>query len=501
MGDPNYDMRQHDAQEIPKQNSLFKDDEIVLPTSVREMRKSVSAIHAIPQKAEHAQTLNGRRIFDACIVIVQLQCKGRYKDIVERLTTDRISPVFEVRISDLIKFAGMSKTNQQRVYEELDKLFETVFLWNILGEDNEVAWEMKAHFFSTLGFGKHMKRGLIRFAFDPDVLKLFLEPAQWAKLSFDVMPDLKLPAAYALYQAAFKYVGTAQRVTANLPTHIWIELLVGKTRYVTDLPDGSKQVNYGDFKRRVLLPAIALVNSVRALDYELELKETTSWRRVSKLQFRFIPKMQESLGLPLIWPSDVIEVLGQIGFSTEAISDLSQGYTLQDVAEGLKKLKEAETRLKTKGERIGNPRAYLEGILRNLQQGEEADKIEHEKLMAEIRAQEAKTAAEERMAKLKETFQEHQRNRFADWYNGLGDEHRVSLVNDFLSSPDTGQGVRMMLKKGIKETDYSNQSLLRTWMSGARPDLLDFALPNPEDKQFDAWMAWRLSGGDMLFFK
>jgi len=38
-------------------------------------------------------------------------------------------------------------------------------------------------------------------------------------------------------------------------------------------------------------------------------------------------------------------------------------------------------------------------------------------------------------------------------------------------------------------------------MTGARPDLLDFALPNPEDKEFEAWMAWRLAGGDVMFFQ
>ena len=59
----------------------------------------------------------------------------------------------------------------------------------------------------------------------------------------------------------------------------------------------------------------------------------------------------------------------------------------------------------------------------------------------------------------------------------------------------------MMLKKGVKESDYGNQALLRTWMSGARPDLLDYALPNPEDKEFEAWMAWRLAGGDVMFFQ
>ena len=254
-------------------------------------------------------------------------------------------------------------------------------------------------------------------------------------------------------------------------------------------------------RRRVLIPAIDRVNNVQALNYTLELKETKSWKRVSKLQFKFIPKVQPSLGLPMTWPPEIIEVLGKIGYSEDDIRDLSQAYSLEEVAEGLNKLQSADTRLKAQGERVGAPRAYLEGILRNLRQGEEADKIEHEKLMAEVRAHEARAAAEDRLAKLKNLFQEHQRNRFADWFNALPAENRDQLVADFISSPDTGPGIRMMLKKGVKESDYGNQALLRTWMSGARPDLLDYALPNPEDKEFEAWMAWRLAGGDVMFFQ
>lgn len=493
-------MRLHGDDLEVKQGVLFPDEDLVLPTSIREMRKSVSAIHAIPTKEEHAQTLNGRRVFDAIILLAQMQCRGREKEMVASLKSDRISPLFEVRVSDIAAIAGTG-TNQSRIYSELDKLFEAVFQWNVIGEDDQVEWEMKAHFFSLLGYGKNMKRGLIRFAFDASVLELFLEPTRWAKLSFDIMGGLGTSPAYSLYQNAFKYIGTQQKVTANLPTHIWIELLVGKSRYVLDLPDGSKQINYGDFKRRVLIPAIDRVNNVQALNYTLELKETKSWKRVSKLQFKFIPKVQPSLGLPMTWPPEIIEVLGKIGYSEDDIRDLSQAYSLEEVAEGLNKLQSADTRLKAQGERVGAPRAYLEGILRNLRQGEEADKIEHEKLMAEVRAHEARAAAEDRLAKLKNLFQEHQRNRFADWFNALPAENRDQLVADFISSPDTGPGIRMMLKKGVKESDYGNQALLRTWMSGARPDLLDYALPNPEDKEFEAWMAWRLAGGDVMFFQ
>lgn len=87
-------MRLHGDDLEVKQGVLFPDEDLVLPTSIREMRKSVSAIHAIPTKEEHAQTLNGRRVFDAIILLAQMQCRGREKEMVARLKSDRISPLF-----------------------------------------------------------------------------------------------------------------------------------------------------------------------------------------------------------------------------------------------------------------------------------------------------------------------------------------------------------------------------------------------------------------------
>lgn len=500
MADPNFDMRKHDPEGEGLQGSLFPNDELIVPDSVRSLKKAVSAIHAVPTKAEHAQSLNNRRIFDACILIALVECRGREAEIVKRLKEDRISPMFEVRVSHIAELAGIPGKNYNRIYQELDLLYDMSLSWNVLGEDAEVQWEMKAHFFSVLGYGKNYKKGMVRFAFDASVLELFLEPSVWAKLSLEAMGGLRTSASYALYQNCWRYVGTQNKVTAALPTHIWIELLVGKSRYVTEEPDGRKVVQYGDFKRRVLDDALRRVNECAPLAYTLELKPIKSGNRVAKLQFKFVPKLMRQETIPLSWPKDVVSLLERLGFGRQEIDDLSQAHSLEEVAEALTRLQASEKRQRELGKVITSRRAYFEGILRNIAGGATGDQLADEKIEAEIRAQEAKRAADERMEKLREQFQNHQRHCFSDWFGGLPEEVRETLVADFLADPELGPGDRIILKNGIAHNNYSGQTLLRKWMGTNRPDMLDEALPNPEDKTFENWMAWRLAGGDVLSF-
>lgn len=496
QSDDQYEMRPVPAGGI--QGTLFASDEIVLPESVRSMRKAVSAIHAVPLKAGYSPSLNHHRLFDACIIVAQLDCRNRDSEFMRRVREDRVSPAFEVRISDLARLARIPGKNYQRIYRELDELADVCLSWNVVGEDSTVEWAMKARFFSLLGIGKGNRQGFVRFAFDPELLAIFLEPTLWAKLSLDVMGGLKTPASYALYQNSYRYVNTHQKITAALPTHIWVELLVGQSYYVTEREDGSKHVNYGDFKRRVLLDAIRRVNECEALSYTLELREIFSGKKVAKLQFKLVPKEARQTMIPLGWPTDALELLGQLGYTQQAIKDMSEAHSYEEIADALRRLETAEKIMREKGRKIGARRPYFEGILRNITMGVAEERITDAAVLAEIRAQEAQQAAADRLSRLKTQFDTHQRERFAAWFGALEDEERKGLVVRFLASPKLTAGERFVLKNGFAPGSLSAQALLRTWLSEAEPLIFQAALPHPQDREFEAWMAWRLSGGDVI---
>lgn len=473
------------------QGSLFGADDLVIPPGLRQMRKAVSAIHAVPIKVEQEHTLNTRRLFDACILIVQMDMKDRSKDEIARILQERISPVFEITAKALTDIAGIPGKNLQRVYEALNKLFEMVLKWNVCNEDAQVTWGMKAHFFSSLGFGHGASAGRIRFSMDPEILKIVLEPSVWANLSLTVLPQLSTPAAYALYQSCWRYVTTHQKVTAALPVKTWIELLVGPSRYIKTGPDGREVINYADFKRRTLLDAIEKVNALSALSYTLELKEYFAGKKITKLQFRFVAKTQQPLPLPSLWESELISWLGTVGFSEKEISELSQIYSRECVIDSAKRLEAAEAVRRATGKKILHRKEYFKGILANVSRGlaEEADA--DDQMAAKVQAEVEERRSEDRQARLKDAFAAHQASVFQKNLDELGVEKRDALIADFERS-EVGQKTKILWQSKGWGRNLPAMTVLRTWVQRKNPELLDALLPAPQDRTFEHWMAWRL---------
>lgn len=491
QNDRGFDMRRRD----PDQPSLFPTEDLIIPDALRSMRKAVSAIHASPIKAEHAQSLNSRRLFDACILVAQLDFKKREHAQIVRMKNERISPMFETRITDLSRLASIPGKNFERVYSELDQLFEMRLNWNVVGEDSEIEWAMKSHFLSSIGYGRGQKRGLIRFSIDPAILDIVLEPSNWATLSLQAMEGLGTAASYALYQNAWRYVNTTAKVTAALPVETWIELLVGKSRYVVEDPEMGKRVqNYADFKRRTLVDAIRRVNEIQALSYELELKELKSGHRVSKLQFKFIPKKSQSLGLPVNWPADVLRVLTSIGFSEREIENLSQARSHEEVTDSILKLKAAEGRMRALGKPIASKKAYFNGILANIASGATMDDLDHEKIEAEARLIEAQRVAEDRQERRIREFSRFQSERFITRLFEMVDSTRMDLFAEFEASTE-GAKAKLLVTKGWNPKNVGALSIFKSWLTKTHPALMEALLPNPEDKNLEAWMAWRLDAG------
>jgi plasmid replication initiation protein len=438
------------------------------------------------------QSLNSRRLFDACIMIAQIDFRKRGPDALKRVKEEGLMPVFETRITDLARLAGIPGKNYTRIYDELDQLFEMVLRWNIIGESAQVEWEMKSHFLSSLGYGKDKKRGLIRFSLHPSVLEIVLEPSNWATLSLQAMEGLGTSASYALFQNTWRYVNTHAKITAAFPTATWIELLLGHSSYVEDDPEeGKRVVRYADFKRRVLLDAIRRVNNNPALSYTLELKEHKSGTRVSKLQFKFIPKQTHSLGIPLTWPEDVVLVLEGIGYSSKEIEDMSQSRSYEEVAESIVRLKDAEARLRMQGKKISSKKAYFSGILSNVAAGASLDELDDAKLEQEAQAQAAQQRAQELQERMRAAFDEHSYAAFAHALFEMSSEERSALLNRFETSKE-GLAAAVFVAKGWSPKNRPALSVLKKWIKDRCGNLLETMLPNPHDRDYEAWMAWRL---------
>lgn len=147
--------------------------------------------------------------------------------------------------------------------------------------------------------------------------------------------------------------------------------------------------------------------------------------------------------------------------------------------------------MRAKGRVITSKKAYFEGILRNIAQGAASADIDHEAIEAAARQQEAERAAEVRQ-RLKEAFQEHQKERFVEWLFSIPDADRQAYLDLFKASSDFTPPVRVVMDKALTPLNVSAVALLRVWLAKTYPALMDNVLCNPEDKSFDARMAWRL---------
>jgi hypothetical protein len=287
-------------------------------------------------------------------------------------------------------------------------------------------------------------------------------------------------------------VNKNSKLTAALPTATWIELLLGHSGYVEDDPqEGKRVVRYADFKRRVLRDAMERVNNNPALGYTIELKEHKSGTRVSKLQFKFVPKQSHSLGIPLTWPADVVAVLESIGYSSREIEDMSQARSYEEVAESIMRLKDAEARLRMLGKKISSKKAYFSGILANVASGVSLDELDDARLEQEAQAQEAQQRAQERRERLRGEFEQHTFEAFAQALFGMPPEARVGLLAQFEASKE-GQAAAVFVAKGWSSKNRPALSVLRKWLKDNRPQVLDGLLPSPHEREFEAWMAWKL---------
>jgi hypothetical protein len=320
-----------------------------------------------------------------------------------------------------------------------------------------------------------------------------LDPKIWATLVMQPMAGLKTDTAYALFQATWRYVGTQAKVTAALPVETWAELLLGQSRYVqVDPKTGSKTVvDYNDFKRRTLRTSMDWINKIAALNYTLELKEFYAGKRVARLQFKFVPKKQESLVLPITWPEDVMTALKSVGYSDSETTDLSQVYSLEEIADSLSRLKSADEKLRSKGRRITSKRAFFEGILNNVSAGRKESDQELEELEAQSKSREAQRLAEDRQKRARDAFEQHQHETFKRALFSMEEEPRKALLSEFERSDEFSRA-KLLLKDGWgSNKNRGALTILRGWLSKSMPSTLEKMLPGPEDKSLEAWLAWK----------
>ena len=478
---------------------LFMPDELFVTQSLNNYRKPVAAIHSVPEKRDASLKLSSRKLMEALPLAVQLDLRSRRKDdaqeLVRKIREDRATPLFEIRTKELARLAGIAVSNMDRIHEMLAELVGFKFIWNVLGEDGKAAYESVAAFLIRRDKGVGGRRGYTRFAFEPEILLWFLEPQMWASLSWTVMSSLGghgngpgQEAAFGLYQNIWRYITTHAKLTPAHDTATWIDFILGPSRFVQVDAAGKKTVvDYKDFKRRYLLPGLAILNSHPALNHTAEVSEEFSGRRVARLRFHFKEKRQASFDLPLGWPPATLKQLEEIGFKEKDIVTLSQLYPYDQVTEALKRLPGAEQRTRAAGSRVYSRKAFFNGILVNVAKGEAQTAEDEAKLLKEAEKRQIEEDEAQRMRALTEKFRTHQRGLMLTALQALPEAERTALFEEHIAADPSA---RVLFKGANPGGGYL--TAFTTWVTKAKPDLVDAWLVEPKDKTLQSWLAWRV---------
>lgn len=479
------------------QPSLFQAGELLAPKGISKYRKGIAMLHMVPSPGERGHTLNSRRVMDAIAALVMIDFKRRPRHQVDMLRELDASPMFRVTKKELRTMAGVASKNFGRVEDVLELLHNMKIQWNVLGELEEVEWNMTSHFLASYGVGVGPNEGMVCFSIDPRVLNLVLEPRLWASLNLDVQRQLTTETSYVLYQHAWRFIGTTHKLTASLPVETWIELLMGESRYVQKTePGGDKRVvDYSEWKKRYLLPSIDRINNISMLGHTLELVESRAGLKVKRLQFKLLPKTQEKLDFPFTWPDQIIEALKNLGFEDGKIADLAQGFTLDEVVESLTRYRQAEERKRAQGERIAAPTNFFYGVL---QKTADQLKLDDEAIAAiekAARAEETEQRAREGQARALAEFERRQTKRFVDTLRAWPATRSAGLFSAFESSSEFSKA-KLLVAKGWDNAGQGAFSVLKSWARKERPEDYLELLPNPEDRKLEDWLVWRIDQVD-----
>ncbi|WP_286373942.1 replication initiation protein [Variovorax saccharolyticus] len=213
-----------------------------------------------------------------------------------------------------------------------------------------------------------------------------LDPDVFAKLSLEIISQLTSHAALVLYEVGTRYKEVGK--TARQAYAWWMPVLIGRP-----FDERMEKLEYRIFKRDVLRPAIAQVNTIT--DVDVELIEHKTGRFVTELQFQVRKKPQRSLSLQK--PSEPVDVAlfvraEKLGVEHARAEQLAAEFGDPALATALDAL---EKRLASQfPEPLRDPFRYLKSLM----PGHAAAKVREHQVKVEAQAPEAiEVAAQARM--------------------------------------------------------------------------------------------------------
>ena len=194
---------------------------------------------------------------------------------------------FSAPLSRIIRGVDFESNDHALIKKHLRAMVSTTVEWQSPTTGEGAFWTVSgllAH--ATLS--KVRGEVWVEWSYAVNMRQELLQPSVFARLSMEIVSQLRSHAGMALYEICARYKDIGR--TSRQSWHWWRPVLMGRPE-----TEKTAKMEYRIFKRDCLRLAIAEVCAITDLD--VELVEYKSGRFISELQFLIRPKPQQSLDL------------------------------------------------------------------------------------------------------------------------------------------------------------------------------------------------------------
>lgn len=276
------------------------------------LRKPVNTLAIVPKS--HKITSLGRKSYN--VLLHEAQEQGLEK------------VVFQAPLERIIRGVDFDSHDQALIKKHLRAMVSTTVEWQSPTTGEGSSWNVS-------GLLAHAKLSKLRgqvwveWSYAVNLKQELLEPTVFARLSLEIISQLRSHAGIALYEICSRYKDIGR--TSRQAWAWWRPVLSGRPE-----TEKTARLEYRIFKRDTLKPAIAEVNAVT--DLEIELVEHKAGRFIDELQFLIRRKPQANL--PLRPPNEAVDLslisrAQSLGIDDQRAEELADCYGMVALRSGL----------------------------------------------------------------------------------------------------------------------------------------------------------------------
>lgn len=433
------------------------------------LRKPVNTLAIVP-KSQRITSL-GRKSYN--VLLFEAQSQGLDKD------------VFSAPLERIIRGVDFDSNDQELIKKHLRAMVSTTVEWQSPTTGEGTTWNVSG-LLAHARLSKLRGQVWVEWSYAVNLKQELLQPTVFARLSLEIISQLRSHAGIALYEICSRYKDIGR--TSRQAWQWWRPVLSGR-------PENEKtaKLEYRIFKRDTLKPAIAEVCAIT--DIDVELVEHKAGRFVDELQFLIRPKARAAQ--PPRQPPEPVD-LGAVtqaralGIADARAEELIETYGLPAFQSALEALRR---RLETAfPEPLRDPFRYLKALLSGeaatqaaravgarRDDAPAADPAAPAAEAAPVRSEEERAAQARREARWAEAWVRQRREQIVRDIAALSPDAQARLAAALLDDMEARQ-VHPSIRKRLQTSGWQHAlvvaEMIRFYAVGAIGD--DWDRPTPE---------------------